>query len=116
MFLCRWVIEHIFPARSISHVVNFAGIRIAALVGAGWADIRTATGQSVRISLEAAQVYCIIAEKCSVDEASPHSPKTPDSKAALQDAIHCSGLPPSAVDAALKELQVISFLHAFLCN
>ena len=94
--------------------MDFAGVRIAALVGAGWADIRTKTGRSVRISLEAAQIYCIISQHCSNEEASPQSPKTPNSKAALQDAIYCSGLLPSAVDAAMKELQVISFSRAFL--
>jgi hypothetical protein len=81
-------------------------VRVAALVGAGWADIRTKGGSSVRISLEAAQIYCIILQKCSTDEASPQSPKTPASKAALTDAIYCSGMLPSAVDAAVSELQV----------
>jgi hypothetical protein len=89
--------------------MNFAGVRIAALVGAGWADVRAKGGHSVRISLEAAQIYCIIARNCSTEEISPQSPKTPKSKAALQDAIHCSGLLPSAIDAAFKELQVILF-------
>jgi hypothetical protein len=89
--------------------MNFAGVRISALVGAGWADVRAKGGHSVRISLEAAQLYCIIARYCSMEEVSPQSPKTPNSQAALQDAIQCSGLLPSAVDAAFKELQVISF-------
>ena len=65
----------------------------------------------MRISLEAAHIYCIILQMCSVENDSPQSPKTPTSKAALDDAIHSSGLLPSAVDAAIKELQV-----AFLCS
>ncbi len=105
---CRWVVEHIFPARSISHVLNFSGVGVAALVGAGWADIRVKGGSSVRISLEAAHIYCIILQICSVENDSTQSPQTPTSKAALHDAIHNSGLLPSAVDAALKELQVAS--------
>jgi hypothetical protein len=91
--------------------LKFSGVGVAALVGAGWADIRVKGGSSVRISLEAAHIYCIILQMCSVENDSPQSPKTPTSKAALDDAIHSSGLLPSAVDAAIKELQV-----AFLCS
>ena len=111
--LCRWVVEHLFPARCISHVLNFSGVRVAALVGAGWADIRRKGGSSVvRISLEAAHIYCIILQICSFENDSPQSPQTPASKEALDDASRSSGLLPSALDAALTELQV-GFIMGF---
>ena len=60
----------------------------------------------MRISLEAAHIYCIILQICSFENDSPQSPQTPASKEALDDAIRSSGLLPSALDAALTELQV----------
>jgi hypothetical protein len=96
-----------FPARSISHVLNFAGVRVSALVGVGWADIRVNGDVSLRISLEAAQLFCIVLRIRASDEHSPQSPKTPASKDVLRQAIHSCGMLPSAVDAALSELQVI---------
>jgi len=96
-----------FPARSISHVLNFAGVRVSALVGVGWADIRVNGDVSLRISLEAAQIFCIVLQNRASDEHSPQSPKTPASKDVLKQAIHSCGMLPSAVNAALSELQVI---------
>ena len=103
--LFRWVIEHIFPARSVCHILNFAGVKVSALAGAGWADVRVKGDSCVRISLEAAQIYCILLQMSSSEESS-QSPKTPASKALLKDAIYSCDMLPSAVDAALSELQV----------
>ncbi len=80
----------------------------------------------MRISLEAAHIYCIILEILTVCPLtgfkicySPQSPQHPASKAALDDAIRSSGLLPSAVDAALTELQVgfivcLRFIFSFV--
>jgi len=52
----RWVIEAIDPSRSFVSVFNMYGTRFPAMLHAGWFDLETKDGASVRLSCEAAQL------------------------------------------------------------
>ena len=52
----RWVIEAIDPSRSFVSVYNLGGTCFPAVLHAGWFDMQTKDGKSVRLSCEAAQL------------------------------------------------------------
>lgn len=63
----RWVIEAIDPSRSFMSLYDMFGACFPAMLHAGWVDVETRDGKSVRLSCEAAQVLmnqCAARDNC----------------------------------------------------